>query len=203
MKRSICSRCTRPVKVCYCHTLSAVHNRWPIHILQHPKESKHPIGTARIAELSLSQCILQVGEKFTLESIRNIRSEFNDFVVVYPGEDSMSIESLDPLYTKTLIFLDASWRKSRRMLYESPELMALPKVGIHPKKASHYRIRKAPDTNSLSTLEAIVYTLSVLENNGEVGEFSSLLNSMDWMIEKQIELMGRGVFERNYKSDRF
>ena len=83
------------------------------------------------------------------------------------------------------------------MLLESPALMQLPKVSFQPETVSRYRIRKEPDQYALSTLEAIVYALSVLEGNADT--YKPLLDSMDWMIEKQIELMGKDVFEKNYK----
>lgn len=194
MKRSICSQCTRPTKACYCHTLTHVGNQWPIHILQHPAESKHAIGTARIALLSLSQCELTVGENFDGHSLAYETQP----LLVYPGSDSLPLESIDCDQPRSLVFLDASWRKSRRMLLESPELMELPKVSFTPDTVPRYRIRKAPDRHSLSTLEAIVYALSFLEQGGE--KYQALLTSMDWMIEKQIELMGKDVFERNYQA---
>ena len=202
MKRSICTQCKRPLKVCYCHTIQHINNRWPIHILQHPAESKHAIGTARIASLSLKQCQLQVGENFddeALESVisEEVNAEVGQPLLVYPGEHSQDLAELDPLQPQPLIFIDASWRKSRRMLLESPALMQLPKVSFQPETVSRYRIRKEPDEYALSTLEAIVYALSVLEGNADT--YQPLLDSMDWMIEKQIELMGRGVFEKNYK----
>ena len=113
MKRSICTQCKRPLKVCYCHTIQHVDNRWPIHILQHPTESKHAIGTARIASLSLNQCQLQVGENFDEEALSMSQS-----LLVDPGEHSQDLAELDPLQPQPLIFIGASWRKSRRMLLE-------------------------------------------------------------------------------------
>ena len=193
MKRSSCSHCTRPTKVCYCHTLAIVDNQWPIHIFQHPTESKHAIGTARIALLSLSQCKLTVGENVDKQMLEVETQP----LLVYPGSDSLPLELLDRGQPRSLIFLDASWRKSRRMLLESPELMELPKVSFTPDTVPRYRIRKAPDRDSVSTLEAIVFALSFLEQGGE--KYQALLASMDWMIEKQIELMGKDVFERNYQ----
>ncbi len=197
MKRSICTACKRPLKVCYCHTIQHVENRWPIHILQHPAESKHAIGTARIASLSLNQCQLQVGESFDDEALVSVISDGAQPLLVYPGEQSQDLAELNPFLPRPLVFIDASWRKSRRMLLESPALMQLPKVSFQPQTVSRYRIRKEPDEYALSTLEAIVYALSVLEGNADT--YLPLLGSMDWMIEKQIELMGRDVFENNYK----
>lgn len=203
MKRKICARCSRPEKVCYCHTIKPVINSWPIFILQHPIESRHAIGTARIAQLSLSQCRLQPCERYEPFSIESHAKTSADTrtqqpILVYPGEDATPVESIAGEQPRTLMFLDASWRKSRRMLFESSYLMSLRKIYIEPDTSSHYRIRKAPNKKALSTLEAIVYVLSALE--GDTQRYQPLLDSMAWMIEKQIELMGSDVFERNYKN---
>lgn len=176
--------------------LKAVDNAWPVHILQHPRESKHAIGTARIAELSLSRCQLQIGEQFTL---KQAAMDPKQSVLIYPGEGAMPLESLQGGTPKTLVLLDASWRKSRRMLIESPELQCLPKIGLQPENKSRYRIRKSKYADSLSTLEAVVQALSKLEQNE--GKYLSLLETMDWMIAKQVEFMGEAVFRKNYGLD--
>ena len=198
MKRSSCLQCKRPLSVCYCHTIKRIDNHWPVFILQHPHESKHAIGTANIVELSLTKCKLQVGENFNRESLP---VDEHQAVLIYPGEDAEPLEVLNTQtsqiqQTKTLVFLDASWRKSYRMLMESPVLQALPKITLHPTQVSRYQIRKSKLPHSLSTLEAVVHTLAGLEKNE--GKYLPLLQSMDWMIEKQIELMGEEVFKKNY-----
>ena len=180
--------------MCYCHTLVRRHNDWPVHIFQHPSESKHAIGTARIAFLSLERCKLDVTERVELQRLEKGRDA--ELVLVYPGDEATPVELLDPKRLRTLVFLDASWRKSRRMLYESPDLMALPKVSFQLQTKPRYKIRKAPDSESFSTLEAIAHVLSVVERNDQ--KYQALLNSMDWMIQKQIELMGADLFEKNY-----
>lgn len=201
MKRSLCADCERPMSVCYCHTLCHLQNTWPIHILQHPAERKHAIGTARIAQLSLSRCTLQVAEQVTLATLDTDPASL-DTLLVYPGEDSVPLASLTFNVPQRLLFIDASWRKSRRMLAESPEIMALPKVSLSPDTLSRYKIRKVPNPSALSTLEAIVSALSLVEDGGEKGDavvpYAQMLDTMDWMINKQIECMGQAVFERNY-----
>ena len=192
-KRERCLRCKRPLRVCYCHTIKQVDNLWPVHILQHPLEAKHAVGTAAIAALSLNNCRLQRGEHFTLSEIGLNEQQC---VLIYPGEDAGSLKVLQNELPKSLIFLDASWRKSHRMLMESPELQELPKIALQPEQASRYRIRKSKYAESLSTLEAITHALSYLESDDK--KYKSLLSSMDWMIEKQISLMGEKVFKQNY-----
>lgn len=196
-KRKCCPECKRPTTVCYCHTITSVNNTWPVVILQHPSESKHPIGTARIAQLSLSRCVLVEAERFNKVDLQQPDTNTGRPLLVYPSDDADDIGALIDSPPSPLIFIDASWRKSYRILQESPDLQVLPKVGIQPLKTSRYRIRKSSRSDSLSTLEAVVQALSVLENSSS--KYQILLRSMDWMIEKQMALMGEEVFRRNYQ----
>ena len=166
-------------------------------ILQHPSESKHPIGTARITQLSLTRCALIEGERFNKADLRQTHTHADRSFLVYPSDDADDIGTLIDSPPSSLVFIDASWRKSYRILQESPDLQALPKVGIQALEASRYRIRKSSRSDSLSTLEAVVQALSVLEDNSD--KYQPLLESMDWMIEKQMALMGEDVFRRNYQ----
>jgi len=198
-KRIYCSDCKRPRNVCYCHIIKQVDNAWPVYILQHPAEQKHAIGTARIAALSLSNSTLYNGDNFTDDELSSILPHQSAPILVYPGEDSQSVLDISDQAPRPLVFIDASWRKSRRMLQESPSLMALPKVSFSPEKASDYRIRKVPDINALSTLEAIVYVLSRLDKTES--KYQTLLDTMKWMIDKQIECMGEAVYRKNYRKN--
>lgn len=207
MPRPSCQQCQRPSTVCLCHTISAITNRWPIIILQHPDEARHAIGTAIIAQLSLSQCrtisystkdkvaknntSVMPGQRSIVEIISQQQP-----LLVFPDEDGQSIDQISAETVRPLLFLDGTWRKSRRMMHETPELAALPKATIQTSPTSRYRIRKTPNENALSTLEAIVYSLATLEQNKE--KYRPLLASMDWMIDQQIKAMGVEVYQRNY-----
>ena len=185
--------------MCYCLTISQIENSWPIHILQHLNESKHPIGTARIAQLSLSNCKTYISKNFShnLDVSQLIKN--TNPLLIYPGEGSISIEEIDPLEIREIIFLDGSWRKTRRMIYETPELQTLTKVSFTAIAPSSYRIRKEPNDTAVSTLEAIVTVMSKLEN--EHHKYQPLLKSMEWMINTQIERMGKETYEKNYSNE--
>jgi DTW domain-containing protein YfiP len=49
------------------------------------------------------------------------------------------------------------------MLYLNPLLEALPRVTLGDVTPSRYRLRKAPEPGALSTIEAVVQALNVLE----------------------------------------
>lgn len=204
MKRQTCEACQRPLSGCYCSRIQRAHNQWPIRILQDRRESKHAIGTARIAALSLDNCDLCVVNAAAPESDiilsatrPGLNTSAGDPVLIYPGPDALPIEALVDGPIRPLVFLDASWRRSRLMLHTCPSVASLQRYSLGIDTPSRYRIRSASEPGALSTLEAIVMTLNVLE--GAPKRFDGLLKTMDWMIEQQIRLMGEAVYQANYR----
>lgn len=195
-KRSTCQSCHRALSVCLCPHIQQINNRWPLHILQHPRETKHAIGTAKIVQLSLQNCQTTISKKISSGSPFEKWLKDEKPLLIYPGEQAEEPEEFIGKLPRTLLVIDASWRKSRRMLYESPQLQHLQRLNITPRSQSRYRIRKVPAPDNLSTLEAVVEVLSALEDNND--KYQPLLNTMDWMINKQIEKMGPVLFEKNY-----
>ncbi|MFT6311351.1 MAG: DTW domain-containing protein YfiP [Porticoccus sp.] len=195
-KRQICSRCNSPVNRCLCHTITAIDNHWPIHILQHSNESNHALGTAKIAQLSLSQCDVNIS-KITAEHERYIQTMLSAKpILVFPSSSSSALESINTDNARPLIFLDATWRKAKRLYLESELLQSLPTVHLQATSLPAYKIRKSPNPKALSSIEAIAEALSTLEANVE--KYQPLLASMNWMVERQIELMGEKIYRENY-----
>jgi len=204
MPRKICSQCCRPKISCYCGQIRRIKNHWPVHILQDRRESRHALGTARIAAMSLSACQLHVYDPEQPESEEACVAIHNavthgtfEPVLVYPGENAQALDSLVSGPVRSLIFLDASWRRTRLMLHSQPVLASLPRVCLHNTPASRYRIRRPPSPQALSTLEAIAAALAALEGRGDV--YEPMLQAMDWMIDQQIARMGESVYHSNYK----
>ena len=196
MKRDLCTRCKRPFSACYCHLINRLGNFWPVLILQHAVEARHALGTARIAALGLENCLLTTvpvndPTRQTVEQLLSCAP-----VLIYPGSQAMPITDLLGSSPRPLLFIDATWRKSRRLLLESPELAKLPRYALRELPASRYRIRKSTQVNAVSTLEAIVHTLELLET--VPGKYTSLLTAMDWMIAQQISHIGATRLENNY-----
>ncbi|MDC0598837.1 DTW domain-containing protein [Gammaproteobacteria bacterium] len=200
MARLSCEKCKRPKTVCYCHLIKVVENHWPVYIVQHFEESRHAIGTAKIAELSLKSCKTHVLEEEQIFKALNEHDQSNNDIVptlIYPGESSVSLKQLRRAGQGKLIFIDGSWRKSRKIFYESAYLQSLPRYGFSLETKSRYKIRKEPKEGYCSTLEAIIYMLATLEN--DANKYSNLLEIMDWMIERQLEFIGNETFNKNYR----
>jgi DTW domain-containing protein YfiP len=188
-RRIHCPHCQRPLALCYCAMLTPLPNAWPVRILQHASEARHALGTARIASLGLRDCQLLPADARPLPS----------GVLIYPGPQSQPLSALLGAAPQALIFLDATWRKSRRLLLESAELAALPRYHLENPPPSRYRIRREPNAHALSTLEAIVQALEWLE--AAPGRHIRLLEVMDALVDEQIAHMGETTYQHNYGRD--
>lgn len=167
-------------------------------ILQHPDEARHPLNTARLAALGLQRAELWVGETFP-DLVEMIASADRVFLL-FPakGEHLGRTISIDSEPGATLLIVpDGTWRKARKLLHTNPVLNALPRLSLSGGEPSEYRIRKAPAPASISTIEAIVRALSVLEPGGD---FQPLLQPFRALVEQQIRAMGPDVYRRNYSS---
>jgi DTW domain-containing protein len=202
VKRISCSRCLRPSSACLCAVLPQhpLDNHWRIHILQHRQEQAHALNTARIAVLGLSQCQLHVVSDAAVETTLSpaLMAELAGAFLIYPGPESTNVNELTRNETagRPFVLLDASWRKSRRMLLSSPWLQTLPRISFGTQAESRYRIRRQPAASHCSTLEALCAVLGTIA--GDHDKYAPLLATMDLMVDQQITHMGAAVFRHNY-----
>jgi DTW domain-containing protein YfiP len=83
-----------------------------------------------------------------------------------------------------LLVIDATWRKSRKMLALNPLLAALPRLALPPQALNRYAaLRKAQRPGQLSTLEATALALGLLETMPE--RYSPLLAAFESFVAAQ------------------
>jgi DTW domain-containing protein YfiP len=82
-----------------------------------------------------------------------------------------------------LVVLDATWRKSRKMLHQNPWLQTLPRLSLDASRVSGYSIRKAHKPGQLSTLEATCAALAQLQ--GDDTAYVSLLKAFQGFVAEQ------------------
>lgn len=195
--RRSCERCARPLAYCLCDHVQVVNNRTRVLVLQHPTEAKHPLNTARLAVLGLSRAELWIGEHFPqLESHIALAGQA---LLLFPSEEPAQCPPVDHARAadpSLLIVPDGTWRKARKIIHMNPALDRLPRFSLPPGDPSQYRIRKAPGPEAVSTIEAIVRALSVLEPEHD---FHPLLKPFNVLVEQQIAAMGEEVYRRNYQ----
>jgi tRNA-uridine aminocarboxypropyltransferase len=160
--------------------VSPVDNRTAIWILQHKRERHHPIGTARIAELGLLRSRVDV-----CYEPPGMPSRLDGVALLYPGLDSRPLASLEPQERpERLVVLDGTWNHARVMYRDFHWLHTLPRYSIEPEQGSRYRIRKEPRHDCLSTIEAIIEALMILEP--ETAGLEGLLTAFERMIDRQL-----------------
>lgn len=202
-----CLQCQKANNACICNWIKPIDASTRVVILQHPTETKRPMGTAKILQLSLTHCDVWVGEDFSQHTELNLLLQDNcfDVWVVYPSESSETLERIQEQNryreakqkTLCLIILDGTWKKVYKMWQLSPNLHRLRCVSLPEDLQGNYRIRKAPTEQHLSTVEAGFHALQRIEPQVD---FSSLLSTFTHMVDFQISQMPAGVFKRNYLS---
>lgn len=196
MSRARCERCLRPVTHCLCALIPRLGSRTRVLILQHPSEVNHALNTARLAALGLENAQLLVGEVFE-DLHRQLNVPGYQARLLFPGEGATTLSAQSAEQAPMLLVVpDGTWRKARKLLHLNPQLAALPRVTLSDPPCSRYRLRKAPDPDALSTLEAIVHALQTLE---PATSFDALLRPFEALIEGQIAAMGEDTFRRNHQ----
>ncbi|UZE25229.1 DTW domain-containing protein [Pseudomonas sp. B21-056] len=195
MSRIHCPRCHRPQSHCLCPLIPSLDSRTRVLLLQHPSEVNHALNTARLAALGLNNAELVVGEVFE-DLPRLLNQPGYRACLLFPGENAQPMQAYAPSDEPLLLVVpDGTWRKARKLLHLNPLLAALPRVTMADGGVSRYRLRKAPGPGALSTVEAIVQALQVLE--APVG-FEPLLRPFEALIEGQIAAMGEETYQRNH-----
>ncbi len=200
MPREICNQCQRPINVCLCAHLVSLVAPCKVLILQHSSEQKQPLATVPILQMCLSPLEVLVGEDFTTHArVKSLLSQANNCRVLFPadnsrawrvGEQAGSNEKVD-----TLIILDGTWRKAKKIWHLNPWLKQIPCVGLSHVPKSQYQIRSSSIEGGVSTLEAVIYACNYLKGNDE---FSPLNKPFNAMIDMQIKKMGPKIFKAHY-----
>lgn len=197
MPRAQCPRCLRPQTHCLCSLIPQMDSRTRVLLLQHPSEVNHALNTAKLAALGLNNAELRVGEVFD-DLAEWLNPPGYQARLLFPGDDAQPIgagEPSDERMPLLLVVPDGTWRKVRKMLHLNPLLAQLPRVTLPDGAVSRYRLRKAPGSGALSTLEAIVQALDILE---APRSYAPLLRPFEALIDGQIEAMGAETYQRNH-----
>lgn len=193
-QRIMCARCSRPSRTCLCKLVELpLANRVELLILQHTTETRNAKNSATLLSLGLESSRILIGESFdTHELHEQLYADSKQPLLLYPStpdEKSLGLIAPAPLPDLNrlspenirLIVLDATWRKSRKMLYINEALQQLPRFELVNPPPTIYKIRKADSENQLSTLEASCYALQQLEPGSD---YRSLLEAFRRFVDQ-------------------
>jgi DTW domain-containing protein YfiP len=179
-----CPRCYLPTRLCLCSQVPQLDTRTEFLVIRHNKEKEKSTNTARLAALALSRCQVLTygapGQPFDASVL-----EGPDTWLLFPETQSPAPEAPPP---RRLIVLDGSWGQARRMVQRLPVLRRLPGLALPPPRPNTRRLRRPPNPEGMSTLEAMAGAVALLE--GE--ELALRLYALhELMIDRVLESRGR------------
>lgn len=200
--RELCHRCVQPGFGCYCQYIKSFSTPIQFVILIHPIEVRRRIATGRMSHLCLKNSLLIHGQDYSQNDQVNeiIQNPQNQAFVLYPGVRSQNLSQLslperkeifDSTKNPVLFVIDGTWATAKKMMWQSQNLAALPRLAFTPQKLSRFRVRKQPAPECLSTIEAIHHSLELLGPavGFESQEHDHLLHVFDKMVERQLEFI--------------
>lgn len=193
--RTYCYACNKPDATCVCPSITRLDNRTGITIVQHPRESRHALGTVRFAELGLrnSRVLIDFSGRYRTESPPVELPEGTG--LLYPSPTAINLSSLPPACAPPhLVVIDGTWHQAHTLYRDMKWLHALPHYVLSPDAPSRYRIRTEPRADYVSTLEAILMALTLLEP--ELDGVATLLAAFDRMIDQQVALKASSTVKR-------
>jgi len=181
-----CERCLLRRDLCICTLapsllLKASTQRCQWILLTHTRELSKLTNTGRLLLNSLPNAGLHLWQR--TESLQTLL-QGRRAVLVFPSDDShVTFSSAQDVMSELgdnaepilWLLLDSTWQQAQKMVRQSPELQALPRLSITiTEGASRYHLRR--NQQGLSTLETAA---SVLEQLNEPEAAASLLSYLD------------------------
>lgn len=197
--RVFCWRCAKPGADCVCASVQRIENRTEVVVLQHPRERFHAIGTVRFVELGLARSRVEVARAGGLA--RRPPWIGPRAALLYPAPDARDLAHLSPAERPDqLVVLDGTWHHAKTLHRDLAWLRELPALRLAPAAPSRYRLRREPTPESISTVEAVVGALRLLEP--EMDGTEELLRAFDRMIDRQVEHVRAGAGGRRVERSR-
>ena len=192
-QRDLCVRCLRARSMCFCTRIKSFRPNFKLILLQHPRERKNTIGTARLTHLCVEDSMIIHGSRFEADPyVTTLLSNHENYcVVLYPGAEAFNLSEGEVSFTtavknrKLVVFVvDGTWALAKGMLRRSPRLLALPQICFTPTRLSRYIVRRQPKDFCLSTIEAVYELISLIDPKTDA---SVLLDTFSHLVEQQVE----------------
>jgi len=198
-----CPTCTKPTRLCVCEAIAPLRVPFRVVLLQHPQEKRELLGTAVLAHLQIADSILRVGLSWAnLHKIVGEDVDPHRWGVLYLGPTRPGgARSLPPISVVDkkgepleespyllrdidgIIVLDGTWSQAKTLWWRNAWLLKCRRIVINPDVRSLYgAARKEPRKDSLSTLEAVAFTLAKLTGKAEV--YDRLLEPFALLLKK-------------------
>jgi DTW domain-containing protein YfiP len=185
----LCANCQKPDWLCICSEIRKLSTRHHVLILQHPQEPDKELGTARVANLALTNSTLKIGLSWRSLSHALGREVQNPrWAILYLGSgfkgngkrglnfvsksaSLLSEEESDKIREglEGIVVLDGTWSQAKTLWWRNAWLLKLKRAVLVPTQKSLYgALRKEPRRECLSTIESIAESLADLDEPEEI-----------------------------------
>lgn len=173
-----CSGCRKALNACVCAWLKP-SAALPTHFHVHPHEISRARSTSWLAHrLVLDSCYTVEGE--------GSEPDWTGYALLFPGE---GVKPWSEAEFCGVVLVDGTWDECAAMIRHSPQLQALPRIGLQHCYTGGYLVRRAPWQGALCTAEALGRLY--LEMNIAAGD--ALLNLVDKLNEREKRLANGGL----------
>ncbi|MFC3031218.1 tRNA-uridine aminocarboxypropyltransferase [Pseudoalteromonas fenneropenaei] len=194
--RSLCTRCGYVINTCLCAALQQpITNQCRILILRDTSEVSNVKNTAHLLKLGLARLDIIDGDAPPHFAAALQQLDPTTTALLYPGTQAQLLPQTPKeaiAKFSTLVVLDGTWKKAYKLFQQLPELKRFSQVSFATVPASQYVIRKAEQSYSLSTLEAVALYLHYTE----ALDPKPLYQLLSALIEQQTQYMPADVKRR-------
>lgn len=185
-----CLGCYFTPGLCVCTSLPTLELPFHVGLIRHRTEIELVSNTGRfVPKLLADASVHELGLHGSRFDGSWLEDPSRDLYVLYPDPGARPLTPAvlgdRPL---TLVVLDATWRKARRMIRRVSELHSLPRVALPYPRPAGLSPRKAPDPMAHCTIEAVAAAVAAL---GFREEGALLWEQSRALIERIRHVQGR------------
>ena len=189
--KQLCKSCGLLNIVCICDKIEKISLKNKVSVIIPHVESNKSSNTGGLVKSVLSNSEVFIrGEKNKLFNPDDVLLNEYQNIILYTGGRELThdyIKSFDkPI---NLIVPDGTWTTAPRIVVREEKFYKIPKVSLFSPPKSQYKIRKHPNPYYISTFEAIIYSLEIIENNSELKDkllyyFLMKIDNLLWLAGK-------------------
>lgn len=191
-KKPRCWGCGLKPDICACDLMPRVELQTPIRIVQQIRERSKPTNTARLfATMVPATPILPFGMREPPFDDAPLLDPDVEFYNLFLRDDATPIDELPepaPGKKRGFVVLDGTWHQCSRMARRVPVVRDLPCVMLPPGKPSIWRVRTQHDPRGVSTFEATVRLLEIVEGAEAV---RPLVEAFEVITARLLHLKGK------------
>jgi len=183
-KRPQCEACGFLQSQCVCAWIPSLTTRLKILVVQDGKEALHAKNTVALLRLALPSVECVDSADVTCLSHLDVDA----WRLLFPGQGATPVESVtegQKSHIEGIILIDATWRKAKKLLLSEPLLQRFTTLSFEQPPVGAYAIRKSPNDQALSTLEACAYCIEQLCSEDMQGLRDFMQQAQAWQWRRQ------------------